>query len=553
MIVCAASSSALRPFSGSTPAWAARPTIVDRVVGDALAGAHDVAVRPRPLEHERRVVLRRQLSDHRPAERRPDLLVGVADVGDRARTRRTRPPAAPPRRRSPVSSPPFMSDTPGPRAMSPSIENGRAAAVPSSNTVSMWPTSRTPRSAGTREGADQEVAQAWCAVGGLVGPALHLPSAVAEPRLAQVGDRVDARGRVRAAVDVHHLRQGGDEVIEARGGTVAQRKDVHAADASMTTSRHTGGRGWHEQHEEPSSTDGAERSTSSRSTSTRHGPGRCSIRHRGQRRVPLRPVGDRARELGNHAVPDAARARGRRHRGGGRPRRVVGGARRPRRRVAWAMPCGRCRQCLLGRPRRCGHELAQPPRIHRAGDRRGASSGSCTAARSPPIRWSPTPGDPDARGDPACRAPACSGAGSPPVWARRSRPRGVAGRQRRGHRPRRHRSRRRCRARRSPARRRLIAVDVAPAKLEWAVRFGATDLVDALHHGCGRGGPCPHRRRASTSRSRRWAGRSAWPRRSRWWAMPARRWRSVCRRSRRRSRWTGTAPIARPTRRRRRC
>jgi S-(hydroxymethyl)glutathione dehydrogenase/alcohol dehydrogenase len=26
---------------------------------------------------------------------------------------------------------------------------------------------------------------------------------------------------------------------------------------------------------------------------------------------------------------------------------------------------------------------------------------------------------------------------------------------------------------------RLIAVDVAPAKLEWAVRFGATDLVDA--------------------------------------------------------------------------
>ena len=29
---------------------------------------------------------------------------------------------------------------------------------------------------------------------------------------------------------------------------------------------------------------------------------------------------------------------------------------------------------------------------------------------------------------------------------------------------------------------RLIAVDVAPAKLEWAVRFGATDLVDAVHH-----------------------------------------------------------------------
>jgi Zn-dependent alcohol dehydrogenase len=35
--------------------------------------------------------------------------------------------------------------------------------------------------------------------------------------------------------------------------------------------------------------------------------------------------------------------------------------------VSWAIPCGRCRQCLLGRPRRCGHELAQPPRIHRSG------------------------------------------------------------------------------------------------------------------------------------------------------------------------------------------
>ena len=48
----------MRPFSGSTPAWAARPVIVDRVVGDALARAHDVAVGARALEHERDVVLR---------------------------------------------------------------------------------------------------------------------------------------------------------------------------------------------------------------------------------------------------------------------------------------------------------------------------------------------------------------------------------------------------------------------------------------------------------------------------------------------------------------
>ena len=38
---------------------------------------------------------------------------------------------------NPVSSPPFISETPGPRAISPSIRNGRSATVPSSNTVSM--------------------------------------------------------------------------------------------------------------------------------------------------------------------------------------------------------------------------------------------------------------------------------------------------------------------------------------------------------------------------------------------------------------------------------
>lgn len=33
--------------------------------------------------------------------------------------------------------------------------------------------------------------------------------------------------------------------------------------------------------------------------------------------------------------------------------------------LSWAVPCGRCRQCLRGAPRRCGHELVQPPRMHR--------------------------------------------------------------------------------------------------------------------------------------------------------------------------------------------
>ncbi len=36
--------------------------------------------------------------------------------------------------------------------------------------------------------------------------------------------------------------------------------------------------------------------------------------------------------------------------------------------LSWAVPCGRCSQCLRGAPRRCGHELVQPPRLHRADD-----------------------------------------------------------------------------------------------------------------------------------------------------------------------------------------
>lgn len=36
--------------------------------------------------------------------------------------------------------------------------------------------------------------------------------------------------------------------------------------------------------------------------------------------------------------------------------------------LSWAVPCGRCPQCLRGVPRRCGHELIQPPRLHRDRD-----------------------------------------------------------------------------------------------------------------------------------------------------------------------------------------
>ena len=58
----AASRIALRPFSGSTPAWAARPWTVDPQVEDALARRHDVAVGAGALEHQRDVARRRRCS-----------------------------------------------------------------------------------------------------------------------------------------------------------------------------------------------------------------------------------------------------------------------------------------------------------------------------------------------------------------------------------------------------------------------------------------------------------------------------------------------------------
>ena len=64
-------------------------------------------------------------------------------------TRLTTARAAPPRRANAsstnafITSPAFMSATPGPYARSPSTRNGRCAAVPRGNTVSRWPSSRT--------------------------------------------------------------------------------------------------------------------------------------------------------------------------------------------------------------------------------------------------------------------------------------------------------------------------------------------------------------------------------------------------------------------------
>jgi S-(hydroxymethyl)mycothiol dehydrogenase len=145
--------------------------------------------------------------------------------------------------------------------------------------------------------------------------------------------------------------------------------------------------------------------------------------------------------------------------------------------LTWAVPCGTCRQCVRGAPRRCGHELHQPPRVHRAngevltGVLECGTLASHTVVTEPQVVPMP---------DALALSRACLlGCGvSTGVGAALQTARvwpgatvaviglggiGLAAVQ----------------GARIAGAGRVIAVDVAPAKLEWAVGFGATDAVDA--------------------------------------------------------------------------
>ena len=146
--------------------------------------------------------------------------------------------------------------------------------------------------------------------------------------------------------------------------------------------------------------------------------------------------------------------------------------------LTWAVPCGRCRQCLRGAPRRCGHELQQPPRVHRASDGQVLTGvlqcgtlATHTVVTEPQVVPMP---------DGLALSRACllgcgvsTGVGAATqtakVWPGAHIAViglggiGLAALQ----------------GARVAGAARLIAVDVVPAKLEWAVGFGATDVVDA--------------------------------------------------------------------------
>jgi Zn-dependent alcohol dehydrogenase len=146
--------------------------------------------------------------------------------------------------------------------------------------------------------------------------------------------------------------------------------------------------------------------------------------------------------------------------------------------IAWAVPCGRCRRCARGQPRRCGHELVQPTGVHR--DRDGGvlagvlgcgTLGSHTLVNESQLIPMPD-GIPLSRacllgcgvstGVGAAIQTASVGVGAyvaviglGGIGLSALQGSLIAGADR------------------------AIAVDVVPAKLEWASRLGATDVVDA--------------------------------------------------------------------------
>lgn len=145
--------------------------------------------------------------------------------------------------------------------------------------------------------------------------------------------------------------------------------------------------------------------------------------------------------------------------------------------ITWAVPCGRCRQCLRGVPRRCGHELRQPPRMRRAGGDVLTGVLWCGTLTTHTVVTEPQVVPmPDAL--PLSRAcllgcGVSTGVGAAihtaKVWPGATVAViglggiGLAALQ----------------GARVAGASRLIAVDVVPAKLEWARGFGATDVVDA--------------------------------------------------------------------------
>ena len=203
---------ALRPFSGSTPACAARPLIVSRMSAIPLRADTKSPFARAHSSTKRRVRGRGDLADVRRRRRRPDLLVRVRDERQPLeREGPSQPPPSGPQRADRAQAgeqPALHVGDAGPGAIPPSIRNGRFATVPSENTVSMCPIRRTRGPAP----AARRTSRSPCRRSGRrVRPALDRPAEPLELRRHPVADLVDPGRRVAAAVDVADPLELGEE------------------------------------------------------------------------------------------------------------------------------------------------------------------------------------------------------------------------------------------------------------------------------------------------------------------------------------------------------
>jgi S-(hydroxymethyl)mycothiol dehydrogenase len=146
--------------------------------------------------------------------------------------------------------------------------------------------------------------------------------------------------------------------------------------------------------------------------------------------------------------------------------------------LAWAVPCGSCDPCRRGVPRRCSHAWVQPPRVRRARDAAplaGTLSLGTLATHTVvhAAQAIPMPAELPLRSGCLLGCGVSTGVGAATqtakVWpGARVAVIGLGGIGLAA-----------LQGARIAGAERLIAVDVAAPKLDWAKRFGATDTVDA--------------------------------------------------------------------------
>ena len=146
--------------------------------------------------------------------------------------------------------------------------------------------------------------------------------------------------------------------------------------------------------------------------------------------------------------------------------------------LSWAVPCGSCGPCRRGVPRRCSHAWTQPPRVRRARDAAPLSGTLSlgTLATHTVVHAAqaiPMPAELPLRSGCLLGCGVSTGVGAATqtakVWpGARAAVIGLGGIGLAA-----------LQGARIAGAERLIAIDLAAPKLEWAKRFGATDTVDA--------------------------------------------------------------------------